>query len=221
MTKKRSDIMTCKIDFMALKGHNGFKGLIGFMAIIGLMAANAQDVASARQAYQQQQAILEVQRLSQQFDQLSANQESLAGRMARIEEGAAVGDLRAEISALKAQIADLRREQESMRREIVADLAKRIAALPRPAPAPQPTYTPPAAPPSRKGGATRPAPPPPPQPEYTGSYYEHEVKPGQTLSEISKGFDVPISKILQANPGLKPNALRVGQKIKVPAEDGK
>ena len=47
------------------------------------------------------------------------------------------------------------------------------------------------------------------------------MKPGQTLSEISKGFDVPMQKILQANPGLKPNALRVGQKIRVPAEDGK
>ena len=195
------------------------KYVIGLVALIGLMAASAQDVASARAAYQQQQAVLEVQRLAQQFDQLAANHESLVGRLARLEEGSAVGDLRAEIAALKAQIADLRREQETMRREIVADLAKRIAALPRPAPAPQPTYTPPAAPPTRKGGAPRPA--PPPQPEYTGSYYEHEVKPGQTLSEISKGFDVPIQKILQANPGLKPNALRVGQKIRVPAEDGK
>jgi len=195
------------------------KYVIGFVALVGLMAASAQDVASARAAYQQQQAVLEVQRLAQQFDQLAANHESLVGRLVRLEEGSAVGDLRAEIAALKAQIADLRREQETMRREIVADLAKRIAALPRPAPAPQPTYAPPAAPPTRKGGATRPA--PPPQPEYTGSYYEHEVKPGQTLSEISKGFDVPIQKILQANPGLKPNALRVGQKIRVPAEDGK
>ena len=195
------------------------KYVIGFVALVGLMTASAQDVASARAAYQQQQAVLEVQRLAQQFDQLAANHESLVGRMARLEEGADVGDIRAEIASLKAQIADLRREQEAMRREIVADLAKRIAALPRPAPAPQPTYTPP---PARGGPARRPAAtPPPPQPEYTGSYYEHEVKPGQTLSEISKGFDVPIQKILQANPGLKPNALRVGQKIRVPAEDGK
>ncbi len=193
------------------------KYIIGFMALMGLMVASAQDVASARAAYQQQQAVLEVQRLAQQFDQLAANHESLVGRLSRLEEGSAVGDLRAEIASLKAQIADLRREQETMRREIVADLAKRIAALPRPAPAPQPTY----APPPRSGATRRPAANPPPQPEYTGSYYEHEVKPGQTLSEISKGFDVPIQKILQANPGLKPNALRVGQKIRVPAEDGK
>ena len=196
------------------------KYVIGFVTLVGLMAASAQDVASARAAYQQQQAVLEVQRLAQQFDQLAANHESLVGRLARLEEGSAVGDLRAEIASLKAQIADLRREQETMRREIGADLAKRIAALPRPAPAPQPPAPPPAATRTSRRPAANP-PPPPPQPEYTGSYYEHEVKPGQTLSEISKGFDVPIQKILQANPGLKPNALRVGQKIRVPAEDGK
>ena len=204
-----------------LKDFSCVKGLSGSLMAVMLMAipVQAQDAAAVRAAYQQQQAVMEVQRLAQQFDQLAANQESLAARMARIEEGSAVGDLRAEIASLKAQIAELKREQEAMRREIVADLAKRIAALPRPAPAPapQPVYTPPPA--TRKGSAARPA--PPPQPEYTGSYYEHEVKPGQTLSEISKGFDVPIQKILQANPGLKPNALRVGQKIRVPAEDGK
>ncbi len=194
------------------------KYVIGFMALMGAMAASAQDVASARAAYQQQQAVLEVQRLAQQFDQLAANHESLVGRLARLEEGSAVGDLRAEIASLKAQIADLRRDQEAMRREIVADLAKRIAALPRPAPAPQPPAPPSAATRTSRRPAAN---PPPPQPEYTGSYYEHEVKPGQTLSEISKGFDVPIQKILQANPGLKQNALRVGQNIGVPAEDGK
>ena len=200
-----------------IRFNGGVKGFVAACAVSAAFAGSAQDAAAARAAYQQQQAVMEVQRLAQQFDQLSANHESLVGRMARLEEGSAVGDLRAEIAALKAQIADLKREQESMRREIVADLAKRIAALPRPAPAPAPA--PPPAPVARPS-AGRKAPPPPP-PEYTGSYYEHEVKPGQTLSEISKGFDVPIQKIIQANPGLKPNALRVGQKIKVPADDAK
>ena len=204
---------------MKRNGTTGLKGFMVFMAVGMVMPALAQDAAAARAAYQQQQAVLEVQRLAQQFDQLAANQESLVARMAKIEEGSAVGDLQAEIASLKTQIADLRREQEAMRREIVADLAKRIAALPRPAP--QPTYAPPTPQsPANARSGRRPAAPPPP-PEYTGSYYEHEVKPGQTLSEISKGFDVPIHKILQANPGLKPNALRIGQKIRVPAEDGK
>ena len=168
-----------------------------------------QRAAEARAAFQQQQAVLEVQRLSQQFDQMCANQEALVARLTRLEGGnTAVEDLRAEVAALRAQIDQLRRDQENMRREIVADLGKRIAALPRPAPAPE-----------APAATRRPAPSrAPAAPEYTGSYYEHEVTSGQTLSLIAKGYDVPMSKILQANPGLKPNALRVGQKIKVPAD---
>ena len=203
------------------RGSCGIGGLTGAAAVLfAVSAAPGQDAAAARAAYQQQQAVMEVQRLAQQFDQLAANHEALVGRMARIEENSSANDLRAEISSLKAQIAELRREQETMRREIVADLAKRIAALPRPTPPPAPVYTPPPA--ARHGD--RKGPPPKasqPAPEIAGSYWEHEVKPGQTLSEIAKGFDVPIQKIIQANPGLKPNALRVGQKIRVPAEDTK
>ena len=199
------------------------KEMIGSLFAIVAIGVMAQDAASARAAFQERQALAEVPRLVQQFDQLAANQDEIVQRLLKVESGSGTeAALRAEIEALRAEVAELkasiRREQDAMRREIVADLAKRIAALPRPAPAPQPTY----APPPRSGATRRPAAnPPPPQPEYTGSYYEHEVKPGQTLSEISKGFDVPIQKILQANPGLKPNALRVGQKIRVPAEDGK
>lgn len=191
------------------------KTIVVVMMGVGLISLG-QDAMSARAAYQQQQAVLEVQRLSQQFDQLAANQESLVGRMARLEGGnSGLDELRAEIVSLKAQLDQLRRQQEAMRREIVADLGKRIAALPRPAPAPVAPPPPPPAP----AASRRPAPPRAPAvPEYTGSYYEHEVKPGQTLSVIAKGFDVPMAKILQANPGLKPNLLRVGQKIKVPAE---
>ena len=185
-------------------------------ALGAAMMAFGQDAASARAAYQMQNAVQEVSRLSQQFDQLAANQESLVGRMARLEGGnSGLDELRAEIVSLKAQLDQLRREQETMRREIVADLGKRIAALPRPAPAPVAPPPPPPAP----AASRRPAPPrAPAAPEFSGSYYEHEVKPGQTLSVIAKGFDVPMAKILQANPGLNPNALRVGQKIKVPAE---
>ncbi len=173
--------------------------------------ASAQDVASARAAYQREQALQEVPRLSQQFDQLSANYESLAGRVARMEGGASGTDeLRAEIASLRSQIDQLRRDQERMRTEIVAELGRKIAAMPRPAaPAPVPTVSR-----GRQASKSKPA----PEPEYTGSYYEHTVTSGQTLSLIAKGFDVPLSKILQANPGIKPNALRVGQKLRIPAD---
>ena len=60
-----------------------------------------------------------------------------------------------------------------------------------------------------------PAPPPP----AIGPHYEYVVEGGQTLSLIAKGFDTTVPKILAANPGLKPNRLRVGQKLIIPAEE--
>jgi LysM repeat protein len=52
--------------------------------------------------------------------------------------------------------------------------------------------------------------------------YEHEVQPGETLSAIvaaykNEGINVTVDQILKANPGLKPNSMKVGQKIFIPA----
>ena len=75
----------------------------------------------------------------------------------------------------------------------------------------------PAAPAPRASGGAASA--KPAAPAYSGPYYEHVVEPGQTLSFIAKGFETTVPKILAANPGLKANALRVGQKLIIPAED--
>ncbi|MBQ6007210.1 MAG: LysM peptidoglycan-binding domain-containing protein [Kiritimatiellae bacterium] len=88
-----------------------------------------------------------------------------------------------------------------------AEYTKRVASRP-PAPAPTPRAS---------GGAAAPA--KPAAPAYTGPYYEHVVEAGQTLSFIAKGFETSVQKILDANPGLKANNLRVGQKLIIPAEE--
>lgn len=187
-----------------------FKTSFMFVAVFAITAAFAQDTANARAAYQQQQAVQEVQRLAQQFDQIVENQDAIVSRLQKVETSVAsagdTSDLRAEIAALKASIAELRREQESMRREIVSDLSKRIASMPRPAATP-----PPPPPPSSSSRASTKA------PAYEGSYYEHVVESGQTLSMIAKGFDTTVSKIRQAN-NLKNDMIRVGQKLIIPAE---
>lgn len=187
-----------------------------FAAVAACAAVYAQqDTAAARAAYQREQALAEVPRLVQQFDILSQNQDEIAQRLVKLEGADNTGGLRSEIDALRAEIAELRasirREQDAMRREIVTDLAGRISKLtpPPPPPASVPVVAPPAA-------ATRPAPPPPP---VIGPHYEYVVEKGQTLSYIAKGFDTTVPKILAANPGLKPNALRVGQKLIIPAEE--
>ena len=178
-------------------------------------AAFSQDTAAARAAYAQQQALAEVPRLVEQFDQLAQNNDAIVSRLVRLEQAAGPdANMQAEIAALRAEIADLRasvrRDQEAMRREIVNDLAQRMSRM-----APPPPPAAPAPAPATRA-AVRAAPPPPPA---VGPHYEYVVEKGQTLSLIAQGFDTTVAKILAANPGLKANALRVGQKLIIPEEN--
>ena len=183
-----------------------------------VLGVAAQDAASARAAYQDRQALAEVPRLVQQFDQLAMNQDEIVQRLLKVEQGnGSEAALRADLEALRAEIAELkasiRREQDEMRREIVADLAKRISTLTPPAPAR------PAAPPPPPPAASAAAAPRQPPAAEIGPHYEYVVEKGQTLSLIAEGFGTSVKNILSANPGLKPNHLRVGQKLIIPAED--
>ena len=196
------------------------KEMIGSLFAMIVIGAAAQDPAYARAAYQERQALAEVPRLVQQFDQLAANQDEIVQRLLKVESGSSTeAALRAEIEALRAEVAELkasiRREQDAMRREIVADLAKRISTLTPPPPAPAPAQ-PRATPGARPSPAATHQPPPPAE---IGPHYEYVVEKGQTLSLIAEGFGTTVPKILAANPGLKPNLLRVGQKLIIPAED--
>ena len=184
-------------------------------AVGGVLSALAQQ--DARAVYQQRQAVQEVQRLSSQFDQLQNGMDSLAARMGRLEGANASGDLRAEIAALRSDLNELKRRQEAMRGEIVAELSKKMADLiaksrpPAPPPAPR----------GGKGGAradASAAEPPPTGP--TGPYFEHTIEPGETLSYIAKECHTTVQKIKQYN-NMKNNNLRVGQVLKIPAEDEK
>lgn len=184
------------------------------LAAIALVAgaAQSQDMAAARAAYQQQQALAEVPRLVQQFDVLVQNQDNIVARLQRLEQPAGPdANLQAEIATLRAEVADLRaalpRLQEQIRAAVVADLAQRMAKI-TPPPPPAAVSAPARAP------AARPAPPP-----SVGPHYEYVVEKGQTLSLIAQGFDTTVQKILAANPGLKANNLRVGQKLIIPAEE--
>ena len=188
--------------------------LVASFALVALSGAAQDSTASARAAYQQQQALAEVPRLVQQFDLLVQNQDEIAARLVKLESADVTTDVRAEIAALKAEIADLRasirREQDAMRAEIVRDLAGRMSKMMPPPPAPAPVRA------ASSRPAARTAPPPPPP---IGPHYEYIVEKGQTLQLIAKGFDTTVPKILAMNPGLKPNMLRVGQKLLIPAEE--
>ena len=52
--------------------------------------------------------------------------------------------------------------------------------------------------------------------------FEHVIQSGDTISTIAlayreKGIKITSDQILKANPGLKANSLKVGQKIFIPA----
>ena len=233
------------------------KSIITLFGLAALVPALAHDAASARMAYQDRQALAEVPRLIQQFNQLAENQDQLATRLVKVESGSGESaELRAEIDKLRGEVAELRaairRDQDAMRREIVADLTTRLnginqqmqqnqtqalaqmqaraesalqaAEVAAKAAREQAAYTQrtasrastpaPSARPSGGDTAAKPS-----APAYTGPYYEHVVEGGQTLSFIAKGYETTVQKILDANPGIKANALRVGQKLIIPAED--
>jgi LysM repeat protein len=56
----------------------------------------------------------------------------------------------------------------------------------------------------------------------TAPHMEHKVEPGETLSAIvtayrNKNIKITLQQVLNANPGLKPEALKAGQTIIIPA----
>lgn len=175
--------------------------------------ASAQD--SARAAYQQRQAVQEVQRLSSQFDQLHSGMEGLSARLSKLERADGSGDIRAEIGAIRSELAQLKRRQDSMRQEIVAEISRKMADLMaknRPVPAPAPA-------PSRRS-AGRAAADDDADGGPTGPYFEHTIEPGETLSYIARECNTTVSKIKRYN-NMKSDVLRVGQVLKIPAEEEK
>lgn len=49
------------------------------------------------------------------------------------------------------------------------------------------------------------------------SVYMHSVRSGDTVSALARHYEVPVAMIAKLNPGLKPDAIRIGQRIVIPA----
>jgi len=63
---------------------------------------------------------------------------------------------------------------------------------------------------------TTPAGSPTPGPSPTPSGRVYIMKAGDTLSAVAASYGVTVDDLLAANPGLNPNAIAVGQEIKIP-----
>ena len=59
------------------------------------------------------------------------------------------------------------------------------------------------------------APPVPPCPTCPNGFY-YTIMAGDTLFSISQKFNVPVQEIINANPGIDPNNLQIGQVICIP-----
>lgn len=59
--------------------------------------------------------------------------------------------------------------------------------------------------------------PVPPQPGQCPGGFLYEIRPGDTYYSIARRFGIAVEALVAANPGVDPNALRVGQRICVPA----
>lgn len=92
--------------------------------------------------------------------------------------------------------------------KILSEL-KKLANRPIPSPQPKPEQV----------ENSKPTPPP-----YTGPVYEVTIEPGYTFDAIARkyreaGHDITAADIQRANPGVDPRKLRLGQVIKVPADE--
>ncbi len=153
---------------------------------------------------------LECRRLSEQIEALSQNQQIIDSRLRSIEAklGSSAG-VDQDIAALRRDLAQVRTERDQLRKEITDDLAARIEAIA----ARQQTAIDEANRRAREaaarssvagaGGAA-------------GSGYEHKVERGQTLSEIARGYNTTVDKIMKANAIKNPSTIRVGQILFIP-----
>lgn len=132
---------------------------------------------------------LELQRVNSDSDRLKN----------RVDDTVRTGtqNLETRLADLERQVAQLAQQREQDKKEIVDSLSQRIAKL------------------MQESGASK---APAGQKKSTRSEYgyEHEVKAGETLSEIATAYGVSVSVIIRENALKDPNHLRAGQKLFIP-----
>ena len=162
-----------------------------------VMSAFAQ---GGRDSFVQQQAYAAMQRITGQIDVLQSNLDDLSARVAKLERAGASDEteaLRSRIASLESTVAALRKELSEQRGEIVKDISSRLAKMQQQSAQPKQT----------KSAETAPS----------GPYREYGVETGDNLWLIAKAFNTSVQKIRDMNK-LKSDSLKVGQKIKIPAE---
>lgn len=187
----------------------------GWLAVAGGPGAVGQDAGNTAAAVADREAAEE------RYRRLNAAVEDLL---------AAQATLQRKISALAEELRDLREDQskatsQAVTREEWRRLAEKVQTIEEKrledrkkildelekllkAPAPVPATPPPSSPPPKSQNSDE-------------KFYRHVVEPRQTLSEIlqayrEQGVKVTLKDVEEANPGLNPNRLKVGQEVLIP-----
>jgi LysM repeat protein len=146
-----------------------------------------------------------IQQLRGRIEGIELEQERLRNRLdaSRAEQAGAtsaqIEALRAKTAELESRLRTLDAAREKDRQEIVDSLSRKISQI----------VTAPATSPSRSSKT--------PKKPASGEGYEHVVQAGETLSAIAAAYGVRSSDIIEANDLKKPDQLRAGQKLFIPA----
>lgn len=137
---------------------------------------------------------LDVERLGQSVETVrTVSSRDLAAQIQR---------LQTRLDELEARVARVDAAREKDKQELIERLSAKIAEImARSAPRASSAAAAPQKKPSQKAAMTG---------------YEHEVKPGETLSAIAAAYGVSVKTILDNNDIKDPNRLRVGQKLFIP-----
>jgi LysM repeat protein len=113
-----------------------------------------------------------------------------------------------DVEVLRDKLQEIDKKRESDNEKVIKELNKLGASLRTPPPVRPVTPTP--------GGTTSNA-----APANPGDGFYYEIKPEDTLSAIAKAYSdqgnkVTVKQILEKNPGLKAESLKVGTKIFIP-----
>ncbi|GDY21520.1 hypothetical protein LBMAG56_28670 [Verrucomicrobiota bacterium] len=128
-----------------------------------------------------------------------------------------------EIENLKESLQKLTLERDDLKKQLAAAQARAgrdfvnpsntPVVPPKPAPRP-PGATPPTGSPTP--GTTATSQTGTPKPTETAGRRTHTVKSGETPGSIAKQHGIPVTKLLDANPGLDPKRMRIGQTLNLP-----
>jgi LysM repeat protein len=186
--------------------------LLVALALCSALGARAQDAATQERLDKLSGRIEDLtagqEDLKKQIRGLSRDLESLREQMGKPNTSYARSE---DVNALIEKIKEVDQKRMDDAQKIQSELMKLRKALE--APLAQPKKKPTVAPPD----TTSTAPPSTPQ-----KGFEYVIRSGDTLDAIvqaykEKDIKVTVSQILKANPGLKAERLRVGQKIFIPA----